>query len=278
MKRCLVLFGFVILFGSFAPAYAVTFEVEIEPGKTFVHPDDGLTYYKANTDFYLDIKIGGTPGTGEIGWFSMTFRIYAKINGVESDAIPIIWIDAGGTDFGGSLTRMNGWEDGTYWSLLNDVVGFSWDGSLPDTMNHATASLTGMPDTEPLMTRFRFHFSVPVLGFDPQTDVVEICIDQSNHPDPIYTWNVPFPFPVDFGGPYCFHFAASACGDANLDGGINILDVVYIINYKYKAGPPPLQLELCDVNHDGSVNILDIVYIINYKYKGGPAPNCPAWE
>jgi uncharacterized protein (TIGR02145 family) len=31
-----------------------------------------------------------------------------------------------------------------------------------------------------------------------------------------------------------------------------------------------------DVNSDGSVNILDIVYLINYKYKGAPAPICDA--
>jgi hypothetical protein len=30
-----------------------------------------------------------------------------------------------------------------------------------------------------------------------------------------------------------------------------------------------------DVNNDNGINILDVVYIINYKYKGGPAPNCP---
>ena len=29
------------------------------------------------------------------------------------------------------------------------------------------------------------------------------------------------------------------CGDANADQGVNILDVVYIINYKYKGGPEP---------------------------------------
>ena len=65
-----------------------------------------------------------------------------------------------------------------------------------------------------------------------------------------------------------------ACGDANDDGGINILDIVFIINYKYKGGPAPEIFESADVNSDTIINILDIVYLINFKYKSGPEPFC----
>ena len=65
------------------------------------------------------------------------------------------------------------------------------------------------------------------------------------------------------------------CGDVSHDGIVNIIDVVYIINYKYKGGPPPEPLSIANVNSDGDINILDIVCIINFKYKGGPALNCP---
>lgn len=64
------------------------------------------------------------------------------------------------------------------------------------------------------------------------------------------------------------------CGDADLTGAVNILDVVYIINFKYKGGPAPGFLSCSDVNSDGGINILDVVYLINFKYKGGPDPNC----
>ncbi|MFC1524889.1 hypothetical protein ACFL5I_00710 [Planctomycetota bacterium] len=60
-------------------------------------------------------------------------------------------------------------------------------------------------------------------------------------------------------------------GDVNADGAVNILDIVYIINLKYKGGPMPTGHH-GNVNEDDSVNILDIVYLINYKYKGGPDP------
>ncbi len=65
------------------------------------------------------------------------------------------------------------------------------------------------------------------------------------------------------------------CGDANNDGNMNILDIVYIINYKYKGGPEPVYFNSADVNSDGFINILDIVYLINNIYKSGPAPDCP---
>ena len=67
----------------------------------------------------------------------------------------------------------------------------------------------------------------------------------------------------------------NTCGDIDGTEGINILDIVFMINYKYKGGPAPSSLESADVNSDLYINILDIVYLINSIYKNGPAPNCP---
>ena len=72
---------------------------------------------------------------------------------------------------------------------------------------------------------------------------------------------------------------AGECGDVDGTPPVNILDIVYLINYKYKEGPGPDRIESWDVNSldqpDGLINILDIVYLINYKYKDGPEPVCP---
>lgn len=65
------------------------------------------------------------------------------------------------------------------------------------------------------------------------------------------------------------------CGDADGDNGLNILDIVYIINFKYKGGPPPAQLNYVDVDGSGRIDILDVIYLINFIYKGGAIPNCP---
>ncbi|MCP4633301.1 MAG: hypothetical protein GY855_10280, partial [candidate division Zixibacteria bacterium] len=62
------------------------------------------------------------------------------------------------------------------------------------------------------------------------------------------------------------------CGDLNGDGKIDILDIVFLINFKYKGGLEPDPQYSADVNSDTNIDILDIVYLINYKYKGGPEP------
>ncbi len=64
------------------------------------------------------------------------------------------------------------------------------------------------------------------------------------------------------------------CADVNSDEAVDILDIIYLIDYKFKNGPAPIPSGAGDVNFDSAVNILDIVYMINYKFKGGPWPYC----
>lgn len=68
---------------------------------------------------------------------------------------------------------------------------------------------------------------------------------------------------------------AYECGDANLDASINLLDIVFILNYLYKGGPEPTYPHLADVNSSGGINLLDVTYMIRYLYWGSTAPDCP---
>lgn len=63
-------------------------------------------------------------------------------------------------------------------------------------------------------------------------------------------------------------------GDANNDTQVNVGDAVYIINYVFKGGPPPICGDEGDANFDCSINVGDAVYLINYVFKSGPAPEC----
>ncbi len=64
------------------------------------------------------------------------------------------------------------------------------------------------------------------------------------------------------------------CGDVTGDGLINVLDVIFLVNYKFKGGAAPDPLSAADVDMNQDVNILDIILLVNYKFKDGPAPAC----
>jgi hypothetical protein len=63
------------------------------------------------------------------------------------------------------------------------------------------------------------------------------------------------------------------CGNANDDSGVNVSDAVYVINYVFIGGDPPLPVKACgNANSDSGVNVSDAVYIINYVFIGGDPP------
>ena len=61
-------------------------------------------------------------------------------------------------------------------------------------------------------------------------------------------------------------------GDANGDWECNVGDAVFIINYVFNGGPPPVPVMAGDANCSGDVNVGDAVYVINYVFKGGDPP------
>jgi hypothetical protein len=56
-------------------------------------------------------------------------------------------------------------------------------------------------------------------------------------------------------------------GDANSDGILDVGDLVYLLNYLYRAGIPPSPVSLGDFNNDTEVNVSDIVALINYLFR-----------
>jgi len=69
-------------------------------------------------------------------------------------------------------------------------------------------------------------------------------------------------------------------GDANLSGSINLTDIVFLNNFLFSGGPPPLCLDAADADSSGSLNISDPIFLANYLFNGGPQPspflvNCP---
>ena len=62
------------------------------------------------------------------------------------------------------------------------------------------------------------------------------------------------------------------CGDADNSGEISIGDAVFLINYIFAGGPPPVNFTLADADCSQDVSIGDAVYTINFIFAGGPPP------
>lgn len=62
------------------------------------------------------------------------------------------------------------------------------------------------------------------------------------------------------------------CGDIDWSGGVDIDDIVALIEYVFQGGTPPDPVEAGDVDCSGGVDIDDIVYLIAYVFQGGAEP------
>ena len=70
-------------------------------------------------------------------------------------------------------------------------------------------------------------------------------------------------------------------GDVNISGRVTSADIIYLVGFVFKGGPPPNPCRANgDVNCSGSVTSADIIYLVGYVFKGGAAPcdicNSPA--
>jgi len=71
----------------------------------------------------------------------------------------------------------------------------------------------------------------------------------------------------------CVACPISATGDVNLSGSITSADIIYLVGYVFKGGPPAQPCAAAgDVNCSGSVTSADIIYLVGYVFKGGNPP------
>jgi hypothetical protein len=61
-------------------------------------------------------------------------------------------------------------------------------------------------------------------------------------------------------------------GDADGDGNENIADAVFIINWIFKGGPAPPDMNESNMNCIGGTDVSDAVLMIEFIFKGGEEP------
>jgi hypothetical protein len=178
---------FVLLFVLFLCGIATAqFQVEFRVEFDSRFSDPGTVV----CDRYFTIDIYMHNLGGQINGFGFPFAITGP---------QIYWVDAGGRlETGGSLDIFNGFAPGDYRFTALNLVDIpdagSWDGILPDSILHVTATtVNGWHINEGELLVYRFHASAG-------SEAGEICIDSTGWYNGMeWLW---FPW-VDFGGPYC---------------------------------------------------------------------------
>lgn len=95
----------------------------------------------------------------------------------------------------------------------------------------------------------------------------DLYVPITNPPDQRYGYGMVHPMRA---------LLAISRGDADNSHNIDLLDILYLIDYVYNSGPEPTPHPLMgDANGNGSLNLLDMLYLISYLYDNPPGPPPP---
>ena len=138
-----------------------------------------------------------------------------------------------------------------FWAV-GGVRPYNWQmigGDVPYglTFNADTlGTVTGKPSY-----KATFYFTIACFDSDsPQrTDTINVSLSVVDPPEPNYV-----------------------CGDADHSGGVNVSDVVYLVQYIFADGPAPNPTAAGDTDCGGSIDLADAVYLINHIFGGNPNP------
>jgi hypothetical protein len=110
---------------------------------------------------------------------------------------------------------------------------------------------------------------------DSTTICVDTCFWPAGHPL-VFCRSDAITYVPRHNLPYCVSISKPVYdrGDANGDGTITMADVLHMLNYLFKQGPPPVSFVAGDANCDDDLGILDPLYLLNYLYREGPPPGC----
>jgi len=92
-------------------------------------------------------------------------------------------------------------------------------------------------------------------------DTMTVCIDTCYLPSTghlafqTFSISEPVSFVPRDNMPYCFSIFPPAVGDVNADGVIDLGDVLHLISYLYKNGPPPNFFEAGDTDCNGNIDL-----------------------
>jgi hypothetical protein len=169
---------------TFAETDAVTVRPEASPLL-------GPGYIEKGIPFTIDIYMNNNDGEENVG-YSMPFTFYSPDNSITT----ITHRNVGGVGPHLSILYLNDFD--TFWTMMDMWTDFGFDGNLPDTINHTTATLTGWPPDLGEKLFLQFAMQIDQEG--------EFCIDSCSvyYPASPGTYDWIFDFDSPFFGPFCW--------------------------------------------------------------------------
>ncbi len=167
------------------------------------------------------------------------------------------------------------------WNLRYDMIfsmpTFGVDGIGEDTVAVGGAAL-GWAFTSPLEAQVWWIETTPFQAGD--TLCVDSATYYSNPWVWAIIGGLVYP---DWSGPHCYHVAPCCRGNrGNADmitgagGPADIADLTVLVYYLFRGGQAPPCPRAGDANNDGGVNVLDVTYLVDWMFLAGPDPApCP---
>lgn len=119
-------------------------------------------------------------------------------------------------------------------------------------------------------------FSTPIL--DTTLSANSLGVTGLSQDSAHYYWRVSATDSCDTGPWSASDFHIIFCpiqltGDLNVSGSITSADIIVLVNYVFKSGPPPQPVpESGDIDCSSMINAADIIKLVNFTFKSGAAP------
>lgn len=191
------------------------------------------------------------------------------------------WIEAGDAD---SAWFTGDYPNGDYWLQVSavDRYGNRDDESLQVVLHNVFDFSGAVSLADSPMSKAGTVVSLPQLGLADTTDaagsyqipgVVPGLYDvRVERPYYDSVWSQEHLTGRNPGRHWLLQPKAGLRGDMNHDLTVTSSDIILLVNYVFKSGPPPQPEMVGDVNGVPPITSADIVYMVAYVFKGGPPP------
>jgi subtilisin family serine protease len=146
--------------------------------------------------------------------------------------------------------------------VINSKYGFLL--MTDDPASSGTSYL--QPDTGAILN---LYFNVPPTAPGGEVMVIDSISASGKAPRYESLWGKLVP--VFYSG--SIEIESCARGDVDCSSGIDISDLVYLVDYMFNGGPPPDPYYVGNIDGVGeSIDISDLVYMIDFMFNSGPPP------